>query len=420
MKKLLFLSILSISGLFLNAQTTVTFKPNSSIGNDALLFMMDNGCIPYGWEKTPGDLNYGHEVEIGMTRWTYSANECDYGTARGLLKFTQLNTIPQNAIILSAELKLYGISTAMNTSFPNNPTLFLENSVIVKMVTSAWDEDLVTWNNQPTTTNQYSFIIPPSNLQYNWNYSNNSSNLISMIQNMVSNPNANNGFLFSLQNELQEYRSLRFASSDNPNSNLWPELIINYEIPCNAGFSTCLNDSDHPTTFTFQANTTLGEHKWTYGNNFLSDQPSFTYVFDQSNNNLLCHHLITEDSFSCEKCIKFCVGDIPSNEIMGKTETSSNIFKNIMPKEDIVLKENILIFPNPTKNNWTLSIISNLEEEIELTIVNIEGKQIYSSKENLHVGSNNFTIGTSSYKKGAYILQINGKTTDFSQKIIKE
>lgn len=123
-----------------------------------------------------------------------------------------------------------------------------------------------------------------------------------MIQYMVSNPNSNNGFLISLQNEEREYRSMRFASSDNANSELWPELIVEYNIPCDAGFSLCMNDSDNPTTFTLQANTIEGEHYWMFGNDFLSAQPSFTYVFGQTaGSDRLCHTLVTEDGYKCEK-----------------------------------------------------------------------------------------------------------------------
>ena len=53
MKKLLLIAIVSTAGLFVNAQTTVTFKPNSYVGEDATLFMMDDNCIPIGWLDTP-------------------------------------------------------------------------------------------------------------------------------------------------------------------------------------------------------------------------------------------------------------------------------------------------------------------------------------------------------------------------------
>lgn len=420
MKKLLLIAIVSTAGLFVNAQTTVTFKPNSYVGEDATLFMMDDNCIPIGWLDTPGNLNYGQEEELGMVRWTYRENECKKGSTRSLLKFTELYTIPQNAIILSAELKLYGTPTGMNTYYPNKPPNFYENSLIVKMVTSPWNENTVTWNNQPTTTNQNSFITPPSNLQYNWDYSNNSNNLISMIQYMVSNPNSNNGFLISLQNEEREYRSMRFASSDNANSELWPELIVEYNIPCDAGFSLCMNDSDNPTTFTLQANTIEGEHYWMFGNDFLSAQPSFTYVFGQTaGSDRLCHTLVTEDGYKCEKCIKFCVGDIPNPIILKNKEYIPNKITNIIPKGDKIIEDKIIIYPNPTKNIWTLFINSKIKEDIELNIINIEGKQMFSTIKTLQIGENTITLGNNTFSKGTYVLQIKGENTDFSQKIIK-
>ncbi|MBP1646051.1 MAG: hypothetical protein H6Q16_1626 [Bacteroidetes bacterium] len=164
-----------------------------------------------------------------------------------------------------------------------------------------------------------------------------------------------------------------------------------------------------------------GEHEWRYGNDTLSTDPSFVHVFGQSNNNALCHK-VTIEGYTCEKCIKFCVGDIPNEgdvNISEATEKSIST-KYTIPSCDVIEANPIIIYPNPTKNDWTIEINSFNEEEIEIIVNNIEGKQIYSKKVFLKIGQNNFTIGNNTYNKGNYILSIRSNTLNHTEKLIKE
>ncbi len=64
-----------------------------------------------------------------------------------------------------------------------------------------------------------------------WNYDV-ALNVTNLVQDMVNLSAANRfGFLFSLQTEVR-YRSLVFASSDNSDPNLWPELEVTYTYAC--------------------------------------------------------------------------------------------------------------------------------------------------------------------------------------------
>ncbi|MEO1449959.1 MAG: hypothetical protein AAFV07_10560, partial [Bacteroidota bacterium] len=51
-----------------------------------------------------------------------------------------------------------------------------------------------------------------------------------LIQQMVDAPDENHGFMMRLQLEAA-YRSLVFASSDNPNPGERPELEVTYQLP---------------------------------------------------------------------------------------------------------------------------------------------------------------------------------------------
>jgi gliding motility-associated-like protein len=149
-----------------------------------------------------------------------------------LLKFDELSTIPANATIMRAELKLYGVPTNNigNSCYPNSPyNSNCPNTSYIQRVTSTWNEQTVTWNTQPTTTTANQITIPQSTTQWNWNFTDTSANLVAMVQDMVSNPTSNFGFMMKLQTETH-YKSLVFASSDHSNSALHPELIVTYNI----------------------------------------------------------------------------------------------------------------------------------------------------------------------------------------------
>ena len=215
------------------SQTTVTFKPNPTAGQDAVVFTTNpQNCIMGGNTIPSADMNYGDYSELILYTWTHNASGCPEGTMRSLLKFDELSTIPTNAVVVSAELKLYGIPSSAqhmaqgNSSYSGSPYSASNNSLIQR-VTSTWDEKTVTWNTQPTTTTANQIAVPQSTSQWNWNFTDNSVDLVAMVQNMVNNPATNYGFMIKIATEVY-YRSVGFASSNHNNPELWPELTVTY------------------------------------------------------------------------------------------------------------------------------------------------------------------------------------------------
>src|SRR5690606_17697959 len=91
----------------------------------------------------------------------------------------------------------------------------------------------------------------------------------------------NNGFLLQLVNETQ-YRSVLFASSDNADSNLWPELEIEY-VKCDASFYWD-TETNNTGTYTFVPNnayTSYYTYNWTV-NGVSSPGPNLIYNFPPS------------------------------------------------------------------------------------------------------------------------------------------
>lgn len=209
MKKIIFLiCILCAFGNSVAQVLTFQSKPGPSGGEDAFLASISPS------------VNYGSHPEFAGTGWTCLGVQC---TGRGLLRFN-LSSIPQNAIIQSAELNLYACSNPVNG---NGQPMFGLNSAHLYRVTSPWIEDSVNFNNQPTFTVQDAVFLPTSISAFQ-NYL--SVNIYNIVQQLVSNPSANYGFLLKLANEAP-YSSMIFASSDFSDPLLWPEIIINYFLP---------------------------------------------------------------------------------------------------------------------------------------------------------------------------------------------
>ena len=191
-------------GRFLAAQTTVTLSPHK----DALLSNQVQSGVIYA------DRNFGTDKAIRAWAWT------SQGVAfqnRSLIEF-DLSSIPANAIIQGAKLILYGLNH-QGLNGKSNASYF-------QRVTGSWEENTVTWNNQPsvTTLNQISLSHTSVATQ------NDTLNITSHVQEMLINPNTNMGFMLRLQDEIY-YASREYASSDHETASLRPKLIITYSVP---------------------------------------------------------------------------------------------------------------------------------------------------------------------------------------------
>lgn len=199
--KFLFTNVFIILIFTLKSQSTIVLKPNADEGKDALLYNNDN--------VNRGKVNY-----LAAAGWTNSGNPSIY---RFLIQF-DLSSIPDHAEILDARLNLF---------FPTNVDFFNgsqngENKGVIERVLDDWDENTTNWENQPATSDENATIIYSLYNQENAM----ELNVFQLVKDMLSSNN-NDGFLIKLYNETP-YNNLVFASSDNANADLHPELIITY------------------------------------------------------------------------------------------------------------------------------------------------------------------------------------------------
>ncbi len=186
----------------------IVLQPDSSKGEDAIVS-----------DNSP-DLNYGTIEDIRPMAWTLGGVPF---VDRSFLRF-DLNAIPSNAIIQEATLTLYNNPTSSASSGHSSLTGSDESALL--RVLGPWAENTITWNNQPATDNVNQIILP-QDTNPNQNYI---LNVATLVQDMVSNPSSNYGFMLRLVTE-NYYRCLIFASSDHPNSSLHPKLEICYTVP---------------------------------------------------------------------------------------------------------------------------------------------------------------------------------------------
>ena len=191
------------------AQTTLVLQPDSTTGNDASIYSIyPTLASPQGYE-------------LDALAWTISGNPY---TMRGLMNF-DLTSIPPGAVIKSASLTLYYDPSASNGN--GQSTLSGSNAAWLQRITGSWNQSTVTWNNQPAVTTMDEAALPAS-VSMTENYT---TDVTSLVQDMIDNPTTSFGFMISLQTE-QYYRSLVFGSSNNPDSTLHPKLVVTYTSGC--------------------------------------------------------------------------------------------------------------------------------------------------------------------------------------------
>lgn len=224
MKKFNYLILLGVIGFFISCQpiknnpqssVVVTLQPDSTQGRDAMVEYYP----PYGY----ADMNFGNSVEFAAISWT--------GNGVGFIERSFINfnfdTIPSNATVDSAKLSLYAYEDLGHGT--GQSTLGGSNECYLQRVTGKWEENTITWNDQPPTTTVDQVVLPESSSTMQ-DYLN--INVTNLVRDIHENMADSYGFMLRLVDETN-YRRMFFASSDIPEAAKRPKLVIYYTLPGN-------------------------------------------------------------------------------------------------------------------------------------------------------------------------------------------
>ncbi len=213
MKSLVFICLALFGAYIAKSQfnaindSCIIFQPDAEAGIDAQIY----SNTQFGYDT----LNGGQSEDFCATAWTrqgYPSN------IRSLIKFN-LYPIQSSSQVVSARLSLYFNPTSLDGT---HSSLTGMNSSTLQRIISSWDENTVTYVNQPATTTQNAVLLNPS-VSATQNFID--IDVTQLVKDDLDNPLGPQGFLFRLVDE-QYYRKLVFSSSDHPTDSLRPKLEI--------------------------------------------------------------------------------------------------------------------------------------------------------------------------------------------------
>jgi PKD repeat protein len=219
------------------------------------------------WSYHPGN-NYGHTELFHTMGWTYWG---ETGAIRSLMDF-DLSQIPPDAIITEAKLSLYYLNTQPNPDIEPG-----ENESYLQLITSPWDEETVTWNDPPLTTEEDQVYLRRST-EPEQDYPD--IDVTTVISKLFYEPENYHGLMLRLINEYP-YACMLFASGDCNSVELRPKLEIIYRtcMPPVADFE--YQADGQLVSFTGISPSTISWH-WDFGDGDTSNVQNPDHVYQEA------------------------------------------------------------------------------------------------------------------------------------------
>lgn len=81
---------------------------------------------------------------------------------------------------------------------------------------------------------------------------------------------------------------------------------------------------------------------------------------------------------------------------------------------------NLSLMPNPASDNTTLHFNTTIEGQYQLTVIDIQGRKVFSKELHSIIGDNIYQLNTRSYAKGQYIISISNGSMKQQIRFIKD
>ncbi|MCK9398783.1 MAG: DNRLRE domain-containing protein [Bacteroidales bacterium] len=354
---------------YIEAPTTIVIQPGAE-GKDAQL-----------WSIMPNN-NYGNIPKFDCSGWTHYGEP---GINRGIIDF-DLSSIPEGAEILDARLNLYFVCL--------EPTFFGhtgENEAYLQLITEPWEEEYVTWNEQPMTTEEDQVFLPRSTDPYQ-DYTD--IDVTIPIRKLFNDPDNYHGLMLKLINEYP-YTCLLFASSDYMDTaGFRPRLEItytNYQMLPVAGFTYITEGLN---VFFENSSINADDYFWDFGDGYYSDLTNPWHTYTVAGDYSVC--LMTWNKNGSDSVCQII------------SSLTAAISENYPPS--------FLIYPNPASDQFTIS--TNLNDRAELTIFDLSGHILINSMADF-ASAECVKIGVNHLPAGIYFARItSGSITETSKIII--
>ncbi len=191
-----------------NILNSLVIQPDPVDGKDAV------------FGKIVPDNNYGDIPDIHLYAWTQGGI---LNVNRVAIDF-DLSIVPKGVIIDSAFISLYFNSTSAYKDVIGVDGHYGDNSFVIDKITEEWDEDSITWNNQPTVSSDYQVYVEDTD-DVTLDFKN--IDISKLIIDSYKYPESSFGLM--LRHNLEEpYKVTFFASSDHPDKSKRPKLVIFY------------------------------------------------------------------------------------------------------------------------------------------------------------------------------------------------
>ena len=306
--RFIFTALFICSSYYTFAQMTITLRPDSEIGKDAVI--ADNG-----------QYNNGENENFYAMAWT---NEGNPVIIRSLIEF-DLSFIPPTSFIISSYLSLYNNPDCLSNNGEHS-SLSGPNTCWLQRITQEWDEHVVIWANQPTVTTLHQVTLPQS-ISPHQDYED--IDVTQLITDMIQNPETSHGFMLRLAQE-SYWRCMIFASSDHQNPEWRPKLVITYFPPVVADFSFTVMDKTASFFSQCQGATSF---LWNFGDNIHSilENPVHTYQqYGDYEVTLIADNPYFSDTIT--KMVKICIRPVAafSYQIEGFEVSLTNLSQNAL------------------------------------------------------------------------------------------
>jgi hypothetical protein len=96
----------------------------------------------------------------------------------------------------------------------------------------------------------------------------------------------------------------------------------------------------------------------------------------------------------------------------------TTISSNRITAGDILLAENLNIYPNPTRGIFNISFISDELDNFEITIIDAFGQNIAQEDKKEFIGEYTKQVDLSDYPKGIYMIRIKTDSSFVSKRIV--